>query len=318
MLILAASAIYAGLVLLAYFGSDDIRELLSKLGLESFRVTYSDHPLGATYEYPFVFPRLALGGEQNSNPIIGAALFGFSIILGVREYCLSTRKLAKCFLASLVLISFFVMMLYQSRGPLISLFITAIMVAGFMLNRPNAAIRRKPILKVFFILFSVYLGLMFLNGLTFDRLYTGSRLNIFEQCAPTSVLELTFGRGWNQDQAVHLDGKVFAHCHSIYVTTLRDTGIVGLLMFLAVPSYLIVSRYNNSVSYITWTASLFFGGLALASDGSYPLTNPSYIWILWWLPISMLAGLPYSKRHLKTLQKLLCIYGIETKNVTQC
>jgi hypothetical protein len=77
--------------------------------------------------------------------------------------------------------------------------------------------------------------------------------------------------------------------HSIYLATLRDGGVVGLLLLVSIvyQSFVILARRSISGYGFLPVTMLFLAVLSQAVDGDQLLQRPKEIWLLFWLPVGI-------------------------------
>jgi len=98
------------------------------------------------------------------------------------------------------------------------------------------------------------------------------------------------GVGAYRDLPVYVDGGgTFSHEHNIFLAILRQSGVIGLVLF----SLLLVGLFraagtSSHGDRLMWLLVLVFGLLSLISSGEYPLERPKESWLFYWLPIAML------------------------------
>lgn len=106
------------------------------------------------------------------------------------------------------------------------------------------------------------------------------------------------GHGYLVDPRVEAYGKVFSHAHNSYLASLRDGGLVGLGLLLAILAVAAawawrLYRLRGERIYL---ALLLFGMTAIAMDYDRLLVHPKEIWLFFWLPVALIMG-AYPGRH---------------------
>ena len=100
------------------------------------------------------------------------------------------------------------------------------------------------------------------------------------------------GIGYIKDQSITaLNGQVYDHSHNLFVSLLRITGLVGLILFC---TYIFqslkyfFSRYSNTDEQALISAWLAMSFTTLFFNGSYPVYFKPDIFILLWMPVALL------------------------------
>ena len=107
-----------------------------------------------------------------------------------------------------------------------------------------------------------------------------------------------FGHGYLIDPRVQAYDKVFSHAHNSYLASLRDGGLVGLALLLAILAVAAVwawrlYRLRGERIYL---ALLLYGMTAIFMDYDRLLVHPKEIWLFFWLPVALIMG-TYPGRH---------------------
>ncbi len=101
-----------------------------------------------------------------------------------------------------------------------------------------------------------------------------------------------FGHGYLVDTAVPAYGQVFSHAHNSYLATLRDGGVVGLALLLALLALAVRwgwdlrSRHGERL----YLALLLYGMTCIAMDFDRLLVHPKEIWLFFWLPVALIMA----------------------------
>ena len=107
-----------------------------------------------------------------------------------------------------------------------------------------------------------------------------------------------FGHGYLLDPRVHAYDKVFSHAHNSYLATLRDGGMVGLVLLAAILGVALhwgwqLYRQRGERIYL---ALLLYGMTSVAMDYDRLLVHPKEIWLFFWLPLALIMA-AYPARH---------------------
>lgn len=124
------------------------------------------------------------------------------------------------------------------------------------------------------------------------------RPGIWEQVLADMQGYWWFGHGYLVDPAVQAYGKLFAHAHNSYLSTLRDGGLVGLALLaliLAVAASWAWQLYRQRGERI-YLALLVYGMTSVSMDYDRLLVQPKEIWLFFWLPVALIMA-AYPARH---------------------
>jgi len=124
------------------------------------------------------------------------------------------------------------------------------------------------------------------------------RPGIWEQVLADMQGHWWFGHGYLVDRHVQAYGKVFNHAHNSYLASLRDGGMIGLALLLAILA--VAARwawhlYRQRGERI-YLALLSFGMTAVTMDYDRLLVHPKEIWLFFWLPVALIMA-SYPVRH---------------------
>jgi O-antigen ligase len=113
-----------------------------------------------------------------------------------------------------------------------------------------------------------------------------------------TVGETLFGRGILTPDQIVLDGKTFAHPHSMYLSVFFQAGLLGLVCFAVVIGWTVFELFGG---YENRSAKLALGLLAMALssyllDGHELVDKVGETWFLFWLPVGIALGLAWSRR----------------------
>ena len=101
-----------------------------------------------------------------------------------------------------------------------------------------------------------------------------------------------FGHGYLINPKVPAYGKLFDHAHNSYLATLRDGGLVGLallLAILAVAAYWAWQLYRTRGERI-YLALLLYAMTSIAMDYDRLLVQPKELWLFFWLPVALIMA----------------------------
>ena len=103
-----------------------------------------------------------------------------------------------------------------------------------------------------------------------------------------------FGYGYQPTPILWPDGKVspLNYAHSSFLSTLRDGGLVGLLLLLAVYGFALNTalRMTLTVRRARYLCLFAFGVICVLVDTDQMVTRPRELWIILWLPLACLVA----------------------------
>jgi hypothetical protein len=138
-----------------------------------------------------------------------------------------------------------------------------------------------------------------------SRVMTGSfRPGIWEQVVTDMQGYWWFGRGYLLDPRVAAYDKVFDHAHNGYLASLRDGGLIGLGLLLALLAMacLWAWRLYRQRGERIYLALLLYGMTAIVMDFDRLLVHPKEIWLFFWLPIALIMAVYPTRDHPATVR----------------
>ncbi len=124
------------------------------------------------------------------------------------------------------------------------------------------------------------------------------RPGIWEQQISAMSGHWWFGHGFREDTMVAAYGKLFSHSHNSYVASLRDGGIIGLVLMLAILALalwwavrMLLERRER-----IYLALILYAMTCVAMDFDRILVAPRELWLFFWLPVALIMA-AYPHRH---------------------
>ena len=107
-----------------------------------------------------------------------------------------------------------------------------------------------------------------------------------------------FGQGYLVNPKVEAYGIIHNHAHNSYLASLRDGGLVGLALMLAILGLagLWAFRLYQQRGERIYLALLLYGMTCITMDFDRLLVHPKEIWLFFWLPIALIMA-TYPHRH---------------------
>jgi O-antigen ligase len=237
------------------------------------------------------------GMGRARNPVQASLLYGLAIIaitsLKLPEKLTTAQQILFKTLMSLP--PFIVMLLTESRGPLLALILTLTTLL---------ILRSKNRLKVFLGLFVV---LICLSGLAFDVLKDTSlmerkstgRVDIWTQAIHEISQSPIIGYGLASNRSYNYktpEGSIFQvnHIHSLYLSTLFQGGIIGLGLLISIYALMFrkyISLINQQNTEIIWLGGwMMMGAIFGIYDFGGIIINISTEWLVFWWPVALTLG----------------------------
>ena len=106
-----------------------------------------------------------------------------------------------------------------------------------------------------------------------------------------------FGQGYLVNPRVDAYGQTFDHAHNSYLATLRDGGLIGLTLLLALlaVSGLWALRLFRERGERIYLALLLYGMTCIFMDFDRLLVHPKELWLYFWLPVALIMAV-YPRR----------------------
>lgn len=227
----------------------------------------------------------------NDNPNASAALYGFFGVIALdcaRKH--RGEKLAYVYAAGLLAIILFVI-LTQSNTGLLALAAGCVLL--FLFDRRPAP-RSLIIALCLGAAAAIYLA--WVLGLLNAKADIGfmNRLPIWQRILEQWQAAPAFGYGYQPTPILWPDGRpsILNYAHSGFLSTLRDGGLIGLALLLAVYGFAVRTALSMVFkSHRARYLSLFvFGLVCVLVDSDQMVTRPRELWVIFWLPLACLMG----------------------------
>ncbi|WP_437889121.1 O-antigen ligase family protein [Phytobacter sp. V91] len=192
-----------------------------------------------------------------------------------------------------IVILLVMMVLTQSRGPMISLAIAFL----FTLHSRLLTTRNISICAIIAVIFAglfIFTPVGDLLLARFEALGTqsGLRLSIWQHTLQEVSSHWWLGRGFTFDlDFLNYSGEHITTTHSVYLGTLLKGGIVGLFTFIIVIVCGLVFAIRKHFKDKRFESALFIYALIfISSQGMFIISNPRESWILFWLPLAIVIS----------------------------
>jgi O-antigen ligase len=104
---------------------------------------------------------------------------------------------------------------------------------------------------------------------------------------------LWLGQGYFSDTfALHIADKDMSHAHNVFLATLRDGGIVGLLLLaaaMAAAGWRAFRQAQAANRYLNLSL-MTFGVISVLFDNDRLVANPEELWVFFWYPLGRIVA----------------------------
>ncbi|MEM0953511.1 MAG: O-antigen ligase family protein [Pseudomonadota bacterium] len=265
--------------------SDRISGLLSRVlwlaaaaAVASMVVFYLQHPFPQTRLEP-------LGVMHHQNK--GGAAYGLLLLFCMRMAMAEHSARQRWWLGVTAVALGALVLLTQSRTALAAVCVGLAVVMG------------KRGLPWLVLGLAVSWGLVASNPETWGERVIGLsfRPGIWQQVLQDMQGHWLLGHGYLSDPRVSVYGKVFDHAHNGYLASLRDGGLVGVVLLALVLGTALfqavrIALMNGERLYL---AMLLYGMTCITMDFDRLLVHPKELWLFFWLPLALLVAV-YPRR----------------------
>ena len=292
----------AGAVVPLVFGS-----LFERKDLRPFfgMLTYWGAVLGALVLVGYILadePTYSIGRfsvVEALNPITQSLVIGFAVLILYARVVLKGNFYVFVFIALLS----FAMLLGGSRGPAISLVIAIVVMTV-------SAHRRSPKTALTFLLVSLSFGaaIIYLPELLLERYFSPeqwfARVEKGGIAARSLRMEVALERWWEHPflGSGTSGNEGVRYSHNLFIQLLMETGIVGLILFLAVLLPLLINflrtlrNYSRDEGAIAFIGFLSYGIIEAQFSGTFMGLN--FLWISIGILSVSSRIFPHKKKHL--------------------
>lgn len=268
---------------------------------------------------PVLTQERLFGPGTTDNPNPSAFIYGFFGVIAL-DYARHHwgEKLAYVNAAGLFVIVFYVI-LTQSNTSLLALATACallFLVDGRRANRASPALLAGLLLGLASAIYLAWsLGLLgqstdlgFMNRLPIWR-------HILEQWPAAPI----FGHGYQKLILLEDTGEpgIINYAHSVFLSTLRDGGLVGLALLLLVYACCLRSALKMALieRRALYLCLLVFGVVCALVDNDQLVTRPRELWIILWLPLACLVAYEVGLIGAGSSGSLAMLTGRSPKNI---
>lgn len=235
---------------------------------------------------------VGIGTMDNPNP--SAFIYGFCGVLAL-DYARRYRGgPLGWFCACGALVIFVFVILSQSNTGLLALSLACALLL-FTDQHDGRSSRRAIIIGLLLLLVSAVF-LAWSLGLVNRTIDLGfvNRLPIWIHVVHLWLDAPIFGQGYQVTQVLEPGGKpaIANYAHSLFLSTLRDGGIVGLALLLLVYFYALRCALKMAVRErrSLYLCLFLFGLVCVLVDTDQIVTRPRELWVILWLPLACLIA----------------------------
>ncbi len=229
------------------------------------------------------FPQGRLPGiARMQYPIRSACAFGLFAVLALDYLRREPLRWVRVGYGLVALILLSVVVLTQSRTGLVSLVAAAL--ALFLAEHPRQGLAVALVLAALgaaLWLTLPDLGAILARGLPY-------RPAIWSQAFQHAMEAPVLGHGSLSDSSVVLPTISFPHAHSPLLASLRDGGLIGLALFLALIGYAAVAAFRSARADPRQLALFVYAMGCIAPNVDRIFTRPREIWLYLWLPVVLI------------------------------
>ncbi|MEZ5570350.1 MAG: O-antigen ligase family protein [Halioglobus sp.] len=230
---------------------------------------------------PFPFTRLEPLGVMDHQNKAGSA-YGLFLVLCMHYVFTERGRLNRAVYCVAALAILSLVILTQSRTAMAAVCVGLVILLGYRAIALAA------------IGMAALWGLMTANPVIWEnRVGNFSfRPGIWQQILADMPGSWWFGHGLLVDPRVPAYDRLFDHAHNSYLATLRDGGLVGLALLMAIlglAGWWAWRLYRQSGERI-YLALLLFGLTSIAMDYDRLLLKPRELWLFFWVPVALIMA----------------------------
>ena len=252
-----------------------------------------------TFQGPTVLTFSAPGSEligvgTIGNPNSSAFIYGFCGIFALDYANRHRNTVLGWFCAFGVLVIFVFVILSQSNTGFLAL--SAACALLFLTDCHHGLIPRRAMIIGLLLLLGSALFLAWSLGLMGTAVDAGfaNRLPIWRHVLQLWLQAPIFGQGYQQTLALAPDGtsSVVNYAHSLFLSTLRDGGVIGLALLLLFYFFTlgIALKLTLRDRRGLYLCLFLFGLICVLADTNQIITRPRELWIIVWLPLACLMA----------------------------
>ena len=225
----------------------------------------------------------SLSGWGVSNPISSAIYLGVSVLAA--WWLLPNKpKHIQLGLVLLIAVSLVLLFLTKSRGPMLALFATLLLLSFCRRSREDILLLIFGCLVALVIVLTTDVFSIAMQRATAPNY----RMEIWGQALEQVRYNLFFGQGFGHNANIEILPNVsVTHSHASVLEVFRVGGLIGGGLFLSVLFCFAKDSiaHRRGMFFLLW---LIFGLLCLSTNGRMLLSRPSIEWFCFWIPLFLL------------------------------
>lgn len=226
-----------------------------------------------------------VGFRALSNPILTAHVFGFFLAICIASWMVETDRKRPWTMIAFVLLAA-VLISTASRGGLAAAAVAVIWAAILAANRRGT------------LACSILLAGALLVTVLAPEVFTQRGLSLRPEIWEETLREVSqrpwLGYGYDAYIMIEVAGieEKFPNPHNMLLAVLRQQGIVGLLLWLAIYTAAFLSswRYRRTPAVLVCSVAVMSGLVAGLTEGISYLSRPKEHWFLIWIPLALLSA----------------------------
>lgn len=255
-------------------------------------VTFQDFAM-----LPALTERRLIGVGTIGNSNSSAFIYGFYGVFALYYARRHRDTVFGWFCVCGVLVMFLFVILSQSNTGFLALSTACALL--FLTDRHSDLIAPRAMLTGLLLLLGSALFLAWSLGLTGTEVDAGflNRLPIWGHTLQLWLQAPIFGQGYQQTLALAPDGTSNAvnsvnYAHSLFLSALRDGGVVGLALLLLVYFFALRSALKLALQERRglYLCLFLFGLVCVMADTNQIVTRPRELWVILWLPLGCLVA----------------------------
>lgn len=246
--------------------------------LYTVSIYFSDWSLAALISGRFSMAKAAGWGAE--SPIGSAVVLGV-VAISAWWHLSGSRLAHQALLVFVIFLSFCLMFITKSRGPLLALLFVIFFIVFLRRTRADIALFSCMLLCVSLVYFYSGVG----EAVASRAVAPNYRLEIWLQAFAQFKDNWIFGAGLGNEAGILLSNgrSVVTHAHSSVFEMFRVGGVVGGGIFIAMVCVVIGNVFGRPKLYFAFSWFVF-GMLCLATDGRALLRGTSSEWFEFWIP----------------------------------
>lgn len=224
---------------------------------------------------------------------------GGYMVIGIYCGLIFIRETHRTILYFFIPIMVIVLLLTQSRGPLLAFLLTFLLLLSYKpkITKRNILLSLSLLASIILLMLATGVFEFIIHRLERTSQSTDVRVNIWLYAFNLMKSNIYFGLGYNKIlNYINASGGVITTTHSIYFGALLKGGIVGLILLLSLIGAGLAAIKNHLSNGQKLEVFLFiFCIIYYTVQGMFIIGNPQEFWFLFWLPLAGILSTPLKK-----------------------